>query len=350
MTLVAAIMMIATAGCVHEFPEDEQSVPFYLTLDFSDALEMGFYQTVDYTTNRSDGSHDLRYIVKAYRIDGASRGERMADYTFTFTKSDLSDYNYTARLNLVPGEYRFLVWTDFVDHGSQSNLYYTADDFEEIILADKARYTGCTDWRDCFRGEQTATVWANTEYTSNTTGQTVENRATVMMERPLGKFKVISKDVVKFLQYVYEHRLAQAQADADAAAVPVEAPSRIEPGEYTVKFYYQGFMPCSFNMFTNRPADAWTGVTFDGAMLQIDNAEVQLGFDYVFVNGHESTVTIVIEVYDRDNSLLSRTNPVDVPLVRNKLTIVEGNFLTVHAAGGVAIDPAFDGEYNYRYN
>lgn len=78
-----------------------------------------------------------------------------------------------------------------------------------------------------------------------------------------------------------------------------------------------------------------------------DNAE--LGFDYVFVNGHESSVTVSVEIYDRDGTLLSRSQPISVPLVRNKVTIVRGKFLTVKAEGGVSIDADFDGEYNYEY-
>ena len=57
-------------------------------------------------------------------------------------------------------------------------------------------------------------------------------------------------------------------------------------------FRYQGFMPCSFNMFTNKPADSWTGVAFDSTMQRLSDTEVELGFDYVFVNGGESTVPV----------------------------------------------------------
>ncbi len=102
-------------------------------------------------------------------------------------------------------------------------------------------------------------------------------------------------------------------------------------------------------MFTNRPADAWTGLTFEGRMIQLDKDNAELGFDYVFVNGHESSVTVSVEIYDRDGTLLSRSQPVSVPLVRNKVTIVRGKFLTVKAEGGVSIDADFDGEYNYEY-
>ena len=84
-------------------------------------------------------------------------------------------------------------------------------------------------------------------------------------------------------------------------------------------------------------------------MTQLDKNNAELGSDYVFVNGHESSVTVSVEIYDRDGTLLSRSQPISVPLVRNKVTIVRGKFLTVKAEGGVSIDADFDGEYNYEY-
>lgn len=231
-------------------------------------------------------------------------------------------------------------------------------------------YIGNTDARDGFRGEQVAEIYANTEYINNTTGSGVSNRIVVEMKRPMAKFKFQATDVVKFLEE--EARRAAARGDADPNAAEAEndkdggskgsdsksptdssstqdAYGRINTGDYRVLFRYSGFVPCSFNMFTNRPADAWTGLTFEGRMTQLDKDNAELGFDYVFVNGHESSVTVSVEIYDRDGTLLSRSQPISVPLVRNKVTIVRGKFLTVKAEGGVSIDADFDGEYNYEY-
>ncbi|MDD6622868.1 MAG: hypothetical protein PUE90_09215, partial [Bacteroidales bacterium] len=104
--------------------------------------------------------------------------------------------------------------------------------------------------------------------------------------------------------------------------------------------------PCSFNMFTNKPADSWTGVAFTSRLIKINEQEAELGFDYVFVNGSEAKVSVCVEVYDSENNLLANINPIEVPLVRSQLTIVRGEFLTSKATGGVGIVPDFDGEYN----
>lgn len=353
---------------VHEFPDMPERRPYELVLDFTNAIDMGFYQTIDYsrasteaspsgTKTQTEITYDIRYTVNAYRIDG-NDGNRLSDTTVVVCNSDLENLNHTLRLNLRPGKYRFLVWADYVVHGTKTDLYYNTSNFEEIILADRQNHTGSTDRRDAFRGEKEAEVYDNPELTSNSTRSTAVNRVVVEMERPLAKFKFISHDIVKFLSYVLQQRaIRQKEAEikaqqgvspesADPKADPKADIKNINTNDFRVVFRYQGFMPCSFNMFTNKPADSWTGVAFDSTMQRLSDTEVELGFDYVFVNGGESTVPVSVEVYDTDGTLLSSTLPIDVPVVRNKLTVVRGNFLSSKASGGVSIRTEFDGEYN----
>ena len=335
--LCAVALLFTAASCgVHEFPEDEDMTEaVYLELDFTDSYDMDFYKTIDYLSRDGGQGYDIRYVVNAYPLvdegnrSRDSRTSRVAVSSIVVTKSDLTDLNHTVRLELPPGRYNFLVWADYVEHGKTDDLYYDSSNFEEVILTSRDRYVGNTDLRDAFRGEKAADI--------PSAGEDGVTRVHVDMERPLAKFKFISNDVVKFLTEVLR------------SEDPENVVSRINAGDFRVVFRYSGFVPCSFNMFTNRPADAWTGLTFEGGMVQIDDDNVELGYDYVFVNGHESTVTVSVEVYDRQGTLLSRSYPVDVPLVRNKVTIVRGQFLSVLAQGGIGIDPGFNGEYNYEY-
>ena len=360
--ILSLFAILGFSACdVHEFPDMPERRPYELVLDFTNAIDMGFYQTIDYsrafteaspsgTKTHTEITYDIRYTVNAYRIDG-NDGNRLSDTTIVVCNSDLENMNHTLRLNLRPGKYRFLVWADYVVHGTKTDLYYNTSNFEEIILADRQNHTGSTDHRDAFRGEKEAEVYDNPELTSNSTRSTAVNRVVVEMERPLAKFKFISHDIVKFLSYVLQQRaISQKEAEmkaqqgvspesADPKADPKADIKNINTNDFRVVFRYQGFMPCSFNMFTNKPADSWTGVAFDSTMQRLSDTEVELGFDYVFVNGGESTVPVSVEVYDTDGTLLSSTLPIDVPVVR-------GNFLSSKASGGVSIRTEFDGEYN----
>ena len=241
-------------------------------------------------------------------------------------------------LNLEPGEYQFLVWTDYVLGDTQTDYFYNTDDFAEIQLTSKSNYVGSTDKRDTFRGELTTSLFNVDELTGSF------GEATIDMRRPMAKFKFISTDYPEFVRQML---MRQAKKDAAEGKAPANDETRtIDPDDYNVVFRYSGFMPCSFNMFTNKPADSWTGVAFSSRLVKINEQEAELGFDYVFVNGSEAKVSVCVEVYDSENNLLANINPIEVPLVRSQLTIVRGEFLTSKATGGVGIVPDFDGEYN----
>lgn len=361
--VICVMSLVAFASCdVHEFPEDTQEkIPFYLHLDFN--TELPLYKEVVYSRNGevqskggSDG-FDVRYLIKAYNTDNARSNSRAADATFVFTKSDITDLNYTARLDLPEGTYDFKVWADYVDANSRSDKYYDTSDFAEIILANKKNHPGSNDFRDAFRGYATATVKNPAFYTGSIVGD-IDNQATAEMKRPMGKFKFITTDVHEFINILAESKKKEDQENGKSTTEDKETESdsragyesllqSINKGEYYVVFKYNAFMPCSYNIFTDKPADSWTGMSFISHMYAENDNDIALGYDYIFVNGSETTLSISVEVYNNNGELMSSSNPINVPIVRSKMTIVKGEFLTSKASGGVSINPGYDGEdYN----
>ncbi len=331
--LVLLLLVAWAAGCdVHEFPVIPERVPFTLRLNCRTQLPI--HEEINYTTRsgRSSEHHDMRYMINVYRSDDGESFTREADTTVIYTMSLDEEQNHGISLDLPEGHYNFIVWSDHVDRGTDCDKYYNTSDFAEITYPDRSGYEGCNDFRDAFRG----TVQAVVDYDQHPGGGVVIQEAVVHLERPLAKFKFISNDLEEFV----------GQIVARAESKGVEASKTIDPDDYRVVFRYTGFMPCSFNMFTNKPNDSWTGVSFEGRMIPAGDNEMELGFDYVFVNGTESKTSVVVEVYDREGELLSSTNPVEVPLVRSKMTIVRGNFLTTRATGSVGINPEYNGDFN----
>ena len=111
-------------------------------------------------------------------------------------------------------------------------------------------------------------------------------------------------------------------------------------------FYYVGFMPNTYSMHTDKPVDSSTGVMFESTLKKLSESEASIGFDYVFVNGKESAVTVQIGIYDNEGTQLSLTEPIEVPLKRSQHTVMTSMFLMSEASGGVTINPDFDGEHN----
>ena len=87
-------------------------------------------------------------------------------------------------------------------------------------------------------------------------------------------------------------------------------------------------------------------MTFTSTLSPLNEEEALIGFDYVLVNGTESSVSVQVGLYDSEGTMLSLSNPVTVPIVRGKVTTVRGKFLTLATGSGIGVSPGFDGEYN----
>ncbi|HBK29725.1 MAG TPA: hypothetical protein DDZ04_08440 [Parabacteroides sp.] len=342
LTFLLFAALSVTSCDVHEFPELPTENNFTLHLDFD--TELPIYKKVVHAKSRAANdaeAYDVRHTVSIHRLYPDGNYDRTADTTIVFTCDDVKKLNCSKEFRLSEGTYNFFVWTDFVDEGSRNDKYYTTSDFNEIILKDKKNHAGCCDFRDAFRGMQQAAVTVRKDEMTK-----VNNEATVTMKRPLAKFKFISTDYAAFVENVLKAgALKKGTNGVNETGNGAESKS-INPDDYRVVFRYIGFMPCSYNMFTDKPADSWTGVTFDGTLKPKENGEVEMGFDYVFVNGAEASVSVMVEVYHKDGNFVASSPTIDVPLKRSRLTIVRGSFLTSVSEGNIGIVPDFEGEYN----
>lgn len=335
-------LSLLTACDVHEFPDQSPAATAPVVLDLSFDGEMPLHQVVEIQTRASvdPQDYDLRYTVCIYRAaeDGTFGREEVS--RLTVTKDDVADPDFRIETLLEEGFYRFIVWTDFVDAGTQTHKFFNTDRFAEIgVLTDG--YAGASEFRDAFRGVTDATV------------QIGESPCVipVRMERPQARYSFVSTDLAEFLTRVQTRRSgrkASADAPAETGAAPTDETTRsIDLDEFRVVVRYTGYLPSAFNLFTDRTADAATGVQFESRITQESDSEANLGFDFVLVNDEESSVQVALEIYDRDGTRLSATQPFDIPLMRGRHTIVRGNFLTSEASGGIGISPGFDGDWIY---
>ena len=374
--LAICLMTIILSACnVHEWPEipvepEPEILPFTLNLNFDTALPL--YTVIEHVSSRAsvEDGYDVRYIVNAYKQDDSRNDERTASHQFILSKDDVNNLNYSEDLEIEEGRYIFRVWADYVRASFTEDLYYNTSNFSNISL--QGEHSGNNDFRDAFVGEVEADITSAATY------------VTVEMGRPLAKFNFISTDLEQFIEHVLELRAEaekkknrEAQANQDVATASDDGESEntanddsvtqesesesesesdageevtrvVEMTDFKVVFKYYGNMPSAFNMFTNRPSNIQTGVVFNSKLTKLSDTEAELGFDYVFVNGSESIVQVSIDVYDKDGSLISSTDPFDVPLKRSMLTTIKAEFLTSKADGGVGIMPEFDGEFNYE--
>ena len=238
-------------------------------------------------------------------------------------------------LDVLPGNYSVTVWSDLVKTSGDTH-FHNADNFAEIML--QGDHKGNTDHRDAFRGTN------NIALVSDIT-ERMPDTLDVAMQRPLAKFEFVTNDVVEFIDKESTRIASKAYGNKPASAD--DTPTRaVNIEDYKVRFYYVGFMPHAYSMYTDKPVDSSTGVMFESSLKKLSDSEASMGFDYVFVNGRKSAVTVQIGIYDNGGTQLSLTEPIEVPLKRNHHTIMTGMFLMSEASGGVTINPDFDGDHN----
>ena len=317
---------------VHEWPEYPEPVKktIRLKLDFDTSMSE---KEVFYNARSVNeiGDYEMRYVLRAFAVESDENGRsvsRNASWEYVFTrKVSFNDYDtfVDVPIELPAGDYSLMAWADFVLAGTTDDHFYAPDNFAEIIL--HGNHKANTDMRDAFRGKSEIVL-------SRSTGEIV-----VHMSRPLAKFSFVSTDLQKFIDKELQARNRNAGMGDETRSLNIE--------DYKAMFYYNGVMPCAYNMFTGKPNDSKVGVRFESSITKTNESEVLMGFDYVFVNGTESTASITLALFDKDGKEIFTSNPIDVPLKRAQHTIMRGEFLTIETSGGVGIVPDFDGEYNY---
>ena len=337
-------IVLLSACDVHEWPDTPEFVKLYLRLDYKTEMTewKHLYDGVDVIGQGYGETYDnhleygkIRYIVRTYPISENMR--TTTDYTqeFVFTK-DISDgYAHETTLDLLPGSYKVMVWSDLVQAGGDSH-FHNADNFGEIRL--QGSHAGNNDHRDAFRGSNYISLTADKM-------EHLPDTLDIVMQRPFAKFELVTNDVIDFI--AKETARTATKANPDKSASPDETPTgAVNIEDYKVAIHYVGFMPDAYSMHTDKPVDSSTGVMFEGSLKKISESEATMGFDYVFVGEKESAVNIQIGIYDKKGTQLSLTEPIEVPLKRSHHTILAGMFMMSETSGGISINPKFDGDHN----
>ena len=320
--IICTPLLLISACDVHEWPETPKFVKLHLRLNYEtemtkwehlydDAQVIGLGLGETYDNHQKYGK--IRYIVRTYPISEKQR--TMQDYVqeFVFTKNIAEGYDHEVMLDVFPGNYNIVVWSDLIKTDGNTH-FYNADNFAEIML--QGDHKSNTDHRDAFKGKSSISLL------SNCINQ-IHKTLSITMKRPLAKFEIVANDLLEFNK-------------TKATSLNM----------YKAKIQYIGFMPSTYSLFADRPIASTTGVIFESNLGRIDGLESSIGFDYVFVSDMGSMVTVRIGIYNYENQLISYSEPITLPLKPNHHPRVTGNFLMQNVSDGVNIDPNFGGDYN----
>lgn len=300
------------AGCIHEHPDDEGTDPTMLSVEVNLTLNL---EWEDYQSRskaiRSTNSYTRRFIVEVWREGQIVQRHEVVPEDFA---EGQTEFLLPETLTLHAQEYSIAVWSDYVEAGSGTDLYYNTNDLRGITIQEP--YIGNTGYRDCHY----ATAPLDLRPYRNQWNARIQQG--VDMVRPLAKYRIVATDVETY------HEL-QAAGDYP----PVE--------ELTATVLYEGFLPSSFNVAAGSPNDATTGISYAGSLpaLPDDTGHVQLADDLIWVNGGDTFVTVTVLITDSQGNVVSRVPGVRIDYRRGCLTTVSGRFLTAGiTSGSIHID------------
>ena len=253
--ILAMLSLLLPACDVHEFPEPPvPPVELSLNLKFTFGLgNLEDFKTIFVTTRAAEDStaFEARYQLRIHPADGKGGFLMDSCLSYSFSHSQLQALDYRLPLEIVPGQYRFRAWVDFVPADSLADYFYDTADFDAITLREP--HVGGTDCRDAFRGTLDAEVFP--------AEVKPEQELNIQMERPLAKFRFVATDLKEF----EELRLREAQKDGDLTSTPPP----IDLSTYKVVIAYSGFYPTVYNLATDEPIDVRTGVNFSIVLRKI---------------------------------------------------------------------------------
>ena len=337
--MICMLVLFLNSCDVYEWPETSRSVKLHLRLNYETDMTKWehLYDGVSVEEQELSDTYDnhqkygkIRYIIRTYPISEKQRASQNYSQEFVFTKDITEGYNHEVTLDVLPGNYYIMVWSDLIETSGDS-YFYDADNFAEIKL--QGEHQGNADHRDAFRGTSSVSLVADIE-------EHQPDTLNVAMQRPLAKFEFITTDLQKFIDKEMEILKKEAETRGH------DNPTRVDINDYKVIVLYSGFMPDTYNMNTDKPIDSSMGVSFESELNALNENEASLGFDYVFVNGKEAGISVQIGLYDSENRQVAFSEPINVPLRRNRHTVVKGSFLMQQASGGITIDSDFDGNHN----
>lgn len=324
--LAAIVLMFATTSCdtVLQYPEGEGIDPTLiktrveLAVDFTPINDP---LLASYAEART-GDFDVRYQVAIYAVSGAQAGKMVERKVWTSNVLEAGPTTVTTDVDLHAERYEIYAWIDFVPSGTTDDYHYITDEPSTVYLSDPNVHA--LDTRDAFSAKMPIDLTAYRDK------KFAEVTIPVTMERPFGKFKIITTDVKKYLD-TYR---------------PIGTYADIMPSVATVT--YTCYFPTAYNLDTRlaHVENFTLGVNHSNEVTDIEENNAVLSSNYIFICTDNTVVTAEIEVKNSSGDVLARVGNITIPIQRNKNTIITGEFLTAGVSGGTVIAPDFDGDMN----
>lgn len=315
--------LLATVSCVHEYPSEEVD-PTLVATKITLTTTPTFTHSSILGTRNEERFDYMYFVVEIHK--GSSFGSNpKIRREATVLKNTDGSATLVLDEKLPKGQYKCVAYAVAASDQNLNGVVYSLDDLADINFGDV--YPGNTDAKECYEARFDLNVTSDEWFSQEEKMQALKS--------PMGCIEVISMDVEEFIK----HEMTRLEAIGGGTRVDLW-----QWEDYYVEWKYSMYHPTRYNAYTGLPNKAETAVSFTADIVPQSETEASLGFDYIFVNGEKSQISLTLEVYDKEHTLLNVYSGITVPIERGKTTIVRGEYLTNRKDPGVGIDPGFDGD------
>lgn len=330
----------------------------YGAIDYLDGSQSG-----DYRVDWNDDA-DLRYSLEIYDADEIDEGpikDRMV-----IIKDKYEPVNF--ELRLIPGRnYRFVLFADFVEEGLAEKLEAGEEVTPHVdAQADLGlRHTiGATLKEitikqdvDGINDELADAYFKSFEYTpEDNTHNYVNDSEPVELTRPYGKVRIVTTDLAELNTNVHPKSVKIVYSQDVEIPTSFNALSgnitgvKAEEDKARTSLFVDEIRDNRENHYYNHDYDAMTSTAPNGT---VRASHLTLATDYILGENQQNSIQFTMYVYEDEaqTQLIKEVEfSTQIPVQRNYLTTIIGNFLTANTKVDVTISDKFEGSYDYDYD
>lgn len=261
-------------------------------------------------------NYDLRYIMQAYDETG-----KLAYNATQYVSDDFSTQPVVFEARLIAKKYNFVFWADFVPEGQKADYYYKTTDAEGNIDLRYITYAKDPVFTDDAMDAYTKVVEVNLSAQN-------QNITDIKLQRPFGKLRLIATDQLSGDLQDDELPETTKIKYADGTTVPDEfnALTGIASGNTrTIS---------SITSVSMKEDAVVGGTTYTGAYFLIAN--------YIFAADANTGYAMKVTVKDKAGKTTGDRSLSQIPIVKNKLTTVIGNFYSNSSTLEVIVEDPFE--------
>lgn len=274
-------------------------VPLEVTVNLD--KEFKPYKLIDSVYNKTrskDSLPSLKYYVAAYPM------------TSGLPKVVKNSYEKTIPIQIHPGRYTVVGWVMYETTDESRGYNFYDDDFNELLLRSKYNYSGADEYKIAYRGAEPKNIPYNA------------TSVAVTAKPAMALYKLVATDTAAF----YPEK---------------------------VIISYSSLLPSAINAKTGNINWWWRDISYNSTVIHQENEGDLLAADYVLSqNDQETSVTVIVEIYDEKGRLRARKKNLEIPLMNGGITTVRGNFYSVletdnynSAGSGISIKTEWDASF-----